>query len=217
MKSIKQLNYELSNILKELDENFKINEGGLSKIQQAISDPNISFAIISANRNEYSTQENKQRTKELMNDVSSYGFIKLEGGYIEQNDKTGEKIPVTERSVLVKNISKEKAIKIGKKYEQESILWKDEDGMRYINLTDGSENFFKTGERDINTNKDINKIGNYFSRRLQGKNKGNYFSLVSEDYQQHELYLAEYQYETVGGRYNASMNSEPSSCYTRIL
>lgn len=100
-----------------------INEAGLSKIKQAISDPESSFAVICASRNDLSDEENTERFKALVQDLGTYGYIKLRGGYIEKT-ATGEEIPVVEKSVLVKYLPYEHAIELGKKYGQESISGK---------------------------------------------------------------------------------------------
>lgn len=195
----------------KLAEKYMINEGGLSRIQQAISDPSVSFAIISASRNENTPEQNKELTKRLMKDVAKYGFVKLQGGYIENSN--GEDIAVTEKSVMVRGIPKEEALALGKKYNQEEILWKDSDGMRYL-TSDGAETEtrFKTDGFQTGNNYDLKSVGQYFSRRLQGGNKRNPISFKDEN-----LYLAEYNYYNSMSRFVAEKCEEPESSYKRIL
>ena len=193
----------------KLAEKHMINEGGLSRIQQAISDPSVSFAIISASRNENTPEQNKELTKQLMKEVAKYGFVKLQGGYIENSN--GEDVVVTEKSVMVRGIPKEEALALGKKYNQDSILWKDSDGMRYINR-DGSEYRFKTDGFKTGNDYDLKSVGQYFSRRLQGSNKRNPIAFKDEN-----LYLAEYNYNNSMSRFMAERCKEPESSYKRIL
>ena len=59
--------------------------------------------FITAFRGEYSGNQNKQRNKELFNDIKSSGlsYIKSYGGYIEKQD--GKDVPVTEDTFCVIN------------------------------------------------------------------------------------------------------------------
>ena len=96
---------------------------------------NNDCAFISASRSENTPEENNKATSDLAFDlqVLGYGFIKVIGHYIETNEKTGEKIPVKEKSFAVFNNNSEDKYKANfkrdmlilcKKYDQECILMK---------------------------------------------------------------------------------------------
>lgn len=116
-------------ILKENNiDTFELEEAiSHSRLLQYISNPRHSFCIISANRNENDSTQNSRNNELLKNDILNYGFKfqEVEGGFIETNKETKEKIQVKEDSVLVYNIPKKLAMELGKKYNQESILFKE--------------------------------------------------------------------------------------------
>lgn len=159
--------------------NITVAEGGLSRILAHVKDDNNTFAMISAYRHTNTPKENNRQTMLLTSDLvdMGLGFIKMEGGYIEypkDSKDSNTDVPVKERSFFVKNITKEQAMELCKKYDQDSVLFKDKDGLRYIdrNGNDVSEVF---KDIEVDDNFTLNKIKNYFSRRLQGGNQRNYF------------------------------------------
>lgn len=182
--SIKDLNEQLNKALNP------IAEGGLSRILAHVKNDNKTFAMVSAYRHENTQKENNHQTMLLTSDLvhMHLGFIKMEGGYLEvvsdtapENGVEPNTIPVIERSFFVGNISKEQAMELCEKYNQDSVLFKDKDGLRYIDK-DGnnvSEVFTDVVVDDSYT---LSKIKDFFSRRLQGGNKRNFFKFKESFY-----------------------------------
>lgn len=165
--------------------NITVAEGGLSRILAHVKDDNNTFAMISAYRHTNTPKENNRQTMLLTSDLvhMGLGFIKMEGGYIEypkdsKDSNTG--VPVKERSFFVKNITKEQAMELCKKYDQESVLFKDKDGLRYIDRNGNNTSELLT-DIEVDDNFTLNKIKDYFSRRLQGGNQRNYFKFTKPE------------------------------------
>ena len=105
------------------------------------------FVIISPYREEYSEKENKLRMRELQSKVRKnlkLGYIWLKSTWNSFNEK-GEPNTVEEESLLVPNMTLKQGIDLGVKYEQFSIIVKDEDGLREICTTPYGSNF-KVGD-----------------------------------------------------------------------
>lgn len=89
------------------------------------------IAIISACRAEYTDSENKSRTKNLEMSVrqKGFGYVKLTGYYVE-NFGTEDEKHVQEYPLLItaddkdKNLLRSFAVEQGKKFDQDSILFK---------------------------------------------------------------------------------------------
>ena len=108
----------------------QIDEGGMSR--QVQHSKKRSTAVLTANRGDKSSKENKARNKELGKKVRSmgYGYKKVKGEYPETDSKTGEKKTVSEPSIAV-NAPKKKFRKfkkqmkrLGKKYDQDAVITK---------------------------------------------------------------------------------------------
>ena len=166
---------------RELPTSF-LREARKARLFQYIEDPGKSFAIISASRGEYSMEENVERTRQLKADVRAlkFGYVELVGGYVE-TDENGNKIEVVEPSLLIPGIPKDKAIELGEKYEQESILFKKGSEMSYI-ATSGEDKgevqaSFKAGSGKDNFT--VNDVFNpYFSRFKKGSHRNDNISFV---------------------------------------
>lgn len=166
--------------------NTILKESSLSRVWQLVQQDKYTFAIISASRGEFSPKENQSRTFELKKDVRKlgHGFIEMKGGYVETNAQTGEKVEVTEDSLLVVNISKEQAVELGSKFNQESILYKDPSGFEMISSK--SEDQGKTlmsfkksaGKDNLALAKDA--VAQYFSYLKKGSHAGSKFAFVQE-------------------------------------
>ena len=65
------------------------------------------FASITSDRGDDSDEENEANFEELMKFFrgAGYGFVKTQGGWEESHD--GEKVQVTERSLMIPNVSRE--------------------------------------------------------------------------------------------------------------
>ena len=153
-----------------------INESSLSRIWQFVEDNKKQFAVISASRKLNSDEENEKNYIELIKDIRDlgYGYIKMRGGYKE---KTGF---VREKSLFVPNIKKSEIIELGRKYNQDSILFKDVN--KFVEIGTNKEtgigkilmNFKKQSNVDnLNLAKDA--IKKFFSSLLKGNHKGKKF------------------------------------------
>ncbi len=104
--------------------NSILSESSLSRVWQHINNDK-SFGVISAFRETNDDATNKNLHKSLIDDVKSLnlGYIQQKSGYTySSSDGDGR---VEEISLFIPNISLEDIIKLGKKYNQESILFKD--------------------------------------------------------------------------------------------
>ena len=102
-------------------------EESLSRVWQHIAYSDSRFAVISA----YSTDsiDNELNHKELKKDIRklNLGFIELDIEFTNKIKSSDNADQASERSCFIPEISLKNAIKLGKKYKQESILWKDKD------------------------------------------------------------------------------------------
>lgn len=148
----------------------------LSRIYRFLTENNRDFCIVSAERGDYSSKENDIRTSNLQKDIRSLklGFIKVKGGYTETL-KDGTQQDIIEDSFVIPSITKKDAINLGKKYEQETIFWKDNDLVAYIDCRSEIPTYkFKN---DLSIQKE--KVKEYFT---QFKNKGKRkFVFLSEE------------------------------------
>ena len=103
-----------------------LTESGLSRLYQHMVEHDS--AILSAFRNEYSNEDNYERSRELKAQLLSlgYGVTKVDGSYIE-NFETPEAIEVSEQSLFISNRNdttdfKNEIARLGEEYEQDSVL-----------------------------------------------------------------------------------------------
>lgn len=119
--------------LEQLNEYGGLNEAAsksLSRVHQHTQERNI--GMISAQRGENTPEENNKRHKQLAGDLKrhGFGFIHVKGRFIE-NHGTPEAKAVDEKSYLVVGAKghdggalKKTLTKLGKKYNQDSVLHK---------------------------------------------------------------------------------------------
>ena len=139
------------------DDDEELMETKPARLKYHTLEPDAQFAHISAERNnslyepvegetkkigkykrikrEKQKAENNRNTEQLKQDIKDLGlsYIKTYGAWHE-NDKT-----TNEKSFIVPNISKEDAMKLGKKYGQYSIIFKPSGkdvGSMYVTLDD---------------------------------------------------------------------------------
>lgn len=163
----------------------ELQESSLSRIWQHIVNPETSFAVISAYRGIYSEEENLKRHNDLKQVIKSlgFGFIEQRSGYSYKNPESGEEVPVDEKSFFIPNIDFTSAIKLGRKFEQESILYKDsEKGFGLYMCDNGKlEMLFKNKNRLVNFNK--NDVKNAYSQLIRSNNSQKVkFAYVAEHY-----------------------------------
>ena len=131
-----------------------INESSAYRLYRKLSGEDSVFAIISPYRGEYDSQENQKRMTHLKSAVRKLGlgfdqFICrwAEGGEFFE-----------EGSLLVSDIDYKTAIKLGAKYDQSSIVYKDICSLREICVT--TFETYKPGDivRTFNIEKDMLNI-----------------------------------------------------------
>jgi hypothetical protein len=117
---------------------YDLNEASLGRIyQHVVSNPKMkNWGVVTASRGELTPAENKQRNKELENDLRKlgYGFVHVDGMWQECRKPDTEykdcpddmKVPTQEKSLFVPNISQQHIQSLGKKYQQDSVLFADE-------------------------------------------------------------------------------------------
>ena len=112
------------------NEEVELDEGGMAR--QVKHSKSRSTAVLTANRGDKSSKENKARNKELGKKIRSmgYGYKKVKGEYPEKDEKTGKKKTVSEPSMAV-NAPKKKFKKfkkqmkrLGKEYNQDAVITK---------------------------------------------------------------------------------------------
>ena len=117
---------------------YDLDESSIGRIHQhVVSNPKVkNWGVVTASRGELTSAENKQRNKELENDLRKmgYGFVHVDGMWQECRKPDTEykdcpddmKVPTAEKSLFIPNISQEHIQSLGKKYQQDSVLFADE-------------------------------------------------------------------------------------------
>lgn len=143
----------------------EINEASLGRVyQHVVKGASKSFAIITAFRGGYSVKQNKARNKNLGSDIRGLGigFFKVTGFWIECQDDSVEyekcpenmKKPVKEFSYFVPDISKQDAVKLAKKYDQDAIVYQGDETNQKVELIS------KTGSS-------IMKLGKFSANKIK--------------------------------------------------
>jgi hypothetical protein len=104
-------------------------ESNLSRIHQHTKESNI--GILTAFRGEFDIKQNSSRNKELQSAIRSngFGFIPVAGHYIENKGSSDERDVIEDSFIVISNKDdsdklKKFLIKMGVKYNQDSILYK---------------------------------------------------------------------------------------------
>ena len=135
---------------------YDLDEVSLGRLyQHIVSNPKMkSWAVITASRSNKTSAENKENNKRLEADLRKLGlgFAHADGMWRECKDGTLEykdcpeemRIPSPEKVLFIPNISKEAATALGKKYEQDSVLFADGEARKngeatYIDSKSGEE------------------------------------------------------------------------------
>jgi hypothetical protein len=112
-----------------------LTEGSLSRLFRHFKDGNA-LAVVTASRKKATPAENKKNNNELRGFVrnADFGFSKVEGSYPEEQEN-GETVQVTEDSTIIfgqkpedEKALKNLAVSLGKRYNQDSVLFKYNDG-----------------------------------------------------------------------------------------
>ena len=132
---------------------YRIDEASLSRAwQHVVQKKSKSWGMITAFRNANTPKDNRRRNKQLESELRSMGlgYFKVEGHWqecqdpnIAYNDCPKEKlVDAVEESLFVPNITAEQIGKLGKKYEQDAVIYGGED-------TNGdAELVYKDGSRE---------------------------------------------------------------------
>ena len=130
---------------------MEINESGINRLHSKLSSEDSVFAVISPYRGEYEKKDNKKRMVHLKSDVRrlGLGFDHFLSRWVEDG-KSFE-----EGYLLISDIECGAAIKLGAKYDQNSIIYKDKDSLKEICTIAFEE--YEPGDivRTFNTGKDV--------------------------------------------------------------
>lgn len=131
----------MSGVLK-FDENVRevssqvLNETSWQRIIRHMQNQDMTVAYISPYTREYSPKENQNRWYEMAQELKErdFGYIPIRGGYTYQSEENGEELSrmFPEVSFLIPKISLEEALDLAARYEQESVLFKDGQGLRMV-------------------------------------------------------------------------------------
>lgn len=160
-----------------MGEHLEIYEDGLSRILQHTEDKNT-FAVIGSEDKD----TKKDRSQELLREVSELsrklrdkrkiGFKHLQGTYTYEDGTLA-----SERSLIIYNITKEEALRIARKLNQESIIWKDENFFGFLDMNGNAD-----GELGRGINLDNEKVLSYGSKLLGKHNKAKGFVFEALEY-----------------------------------
>lgn len=105
---------------------------GLSRLLEHLR-KDEKFAVISAYREEKTEAENRKRHEQLIPDVRKFGY-----GYFVLRAKWGVegKEPSVERSLFIPHMSRDEAVEMGDRYDQYSVLVRDESGILEVASSD---------------------------------------------------------------------------------
>ena len=181
-------------INEQLNKELEASEATTSKIYTRLTDDST-CAIISPYRDEYSDQENKIRMNNLKSKVREmgYGFNQFISRWVENGQSSDE------QSLLIPNITEDRALSLGKEFEQSSIIFKDSESCREIctNPFEGYEpdqvvrTFFNTGNHIFNVDeaKEIfaKRKGGPASMPIKGSNKQPFTLSAKEAFELYEV------------------------------
>jgi hypothetical protein len=157
-------------------------EAKLSRVFQYVEDDKKDFGILSAFRGGNSEKENKARHEELKKMVRQmgYGFIELRGGY------KGDEGYVEELSLLVPNVTKKNIVDLGRKFQQHSVMYKNDQDFYYIGTNEEAGvgkvlMRFKKGVGQDNLELAKHKVVDFFSSLKKGPHSDTKFVFNAKD------------------------------------
>jgi hypothetical protein len=149
---------------------------------QYVEDDKKDFGIVSAFRGTNSDKENKTRHEELKKMVRQmgYGFIELRGGY------KGDEGYVEELSLLIPNITKKGIVDLGRKFQQHSVMYKNDQDFYYIGTNEEAGvgkvlMRFRKGEGQNNLELAKHKVIDFFSSLKKGPHSDTKFVFNVKD------------------------------------
>jgi hypothetical protein len=153
-----------------------LNEINLARMYQYTQEKSIGMISASRGKKDTETAEEAKRrnefnTKALANDIRSagFGFVPVAGYYIEDDGK-GNKRPVAEKSFLIAanpestGKLKDFLFKAGKKYDQDSVLFKSYNSDTAVLLGTASGRYPGLGVEVVIGKWKANAIGDYYTK-----------------------------------------------------
>ena len=150
-----------------LNKELEATESSTNNLYKRLTDEKT-CAIISPYRGENSDKENKQKMALLKSEVRKLklGFNQFISRWVEDGEAFDE------QSLMIPNITEQQAIKLGKEFNQSSIIFKDKESCREICTTDFEKYhageivrvFYNTGNHILN----IEEAKEIFSKRKGG-------------------------------------------------
>jgi hypothetical protein len=132
---------------------------GMKDLDQ-LSKMGRSFGVLSAYRSNLSKSENQKRHGELVADLQKLGFPHTTALKSQWEDMDS-KVVKHEKSILVPNISFKALHELGKKYEQDAVLYKDPSGSVGIYFKDGTATMAFDPKGDASLSKSVDPKGDY--------------------------------------------------------
>lgn len=157
---------------------FKLIESNLSRIWQKKTKNRKQFAIIGSvdkdtGVDRYCELRSMVGDLSLKNRNQHIGWVNLKGTYTYENGITSEKM-----SLLIDNITKEQALYIAQKINQESIIYKDEKFFGFLDMDGNSIGQFSNDEKNMSFSSEHTKL---FGSKLNSRhNKGQPFLFKME-------------------------------------
>lgn len=172
--ALKEL-YERGLLSESSDKHIQLDESSLSRIFTHIRQGKRSFGIISPFRGDLPKAENEERYIELKKTVRTlgYGFIEMQGGFKEEGGFTLEK------SLFIPSITRKELVELGKKYDQYSVIHKDENSFVEIGTNSNAgigriKNSFQFKDRNsLELAQEVMK--DFFSKLTKGSHRGKKF------------------------------------------
>jgi hypothetical protein len=156
-------------------------EAKFSRVFQYVEDDKRDFGILSAFRSVNSEKENKARHEELKKLVRGmgYGFIEMRGGY------RGDEGFAEELSLLIPNITKREIVALGRKYQQHSVMHKNNKDFYYIGTNEEAGigkvlMRFRKGEGQNNLELAKHKVIDFFSTLKKGPDRDTKFVFAAK-------------------------------------
>ena len=124
-----------------------LKEITLTRVFRHFQNKEIPVAIITAFRNTRTYKDNKSKNLVLASKIKNagYGYVYVDGYWVETDEETGEKVDVREDSILIIGQKNDNGKMKGflkkwiKEYNQEAVIFKNE-GSYSIGLLDSSGN-----------------------------------------------------------------------------
>lgn len=150
-----------------------IYESSLSRVWRMIEEGKYGFGVISAYRDELPNDENKRRHEELKKTIKKKGY-----GFVELKGRFGGK---DEQSLFVPMVNKNLLLTLGKKYDQDSVIYKDDNEFVEIDRNKKVINNFVRAAREKNLTFDKELFKQFFSALLKGSHRGKKFLFTLQE------------------------------------